>query len=109
MTVAPLDTDKLLYDYIRFVRVELDLLSIIHERAVFMSMPSSYQPRHPPPDLPGWCDGGNCRLDRDHLAIVEQSIEDRGCHHVVAEHVKPIRKALIRREQDAAGAVSCRH
>ena len=40
--------------------------------------------------------------DRDHMAVVKEAIEDRGCHHGIAEHRTPVADAAIAGEQDCA-------
>ena len=48
-------------------------------------------------------------LDRDHLTVMEQPIEDRGRHDVIAQGPTPVCEPLIRREQNAATFVTSRH
>jgi hypothetical protein len=33
--------------------------------------------------------------DRDYMAVVKEAIEDRGCHHGIAEHRTPVTDATI--------------
>jgi hypothetical protein len=40
--------------------------------------------------------------DRDHVAVVKEAIEDRGCHHGIAEHRTAVADAAIAGEQDCA-------
>ena len=47
-------------------------------------------------------------LDRDHLTVMEQPIEDRGRHDVIAQGPAPVGESLVRRQQNAATFVTDR-
>ena len=46
--------------------------------------------------------------DRQHVAVLEQPVEDRGGHHGVPEHLAPLAHRAVRRDHDAAALVAPR-
>ena len=50
---------------------------------------------------------GNFRPDGQHLAVMQQPVQDGRGHDPVAEHVAPVTERLIRGQQNAAAFVTC--
>ena len=48
-------------------------------------------------------------LDRDHLTVMQESVENCSHNHVVAEHATPVGQSLVGGQQDAACLVTRRH
>jgi hypothetical protein len=44
--------------------------------------------------------------DGDHVAVVKKAIEDRSCHHGIAEHGSPLADTAVAREQDSTFLVT---